>query len=302
MSVVVMGYHNMGCIGIQALVDHQIPVSAVFTYRDNPKEEIWFDSVAETVKAHNIPVFFSDGMTPPEIQETILSSRPDLICSFYYRDIIPDEILQIPALGAVNLHGSLLPKYRGRCPVNWQLIHGERESGVTLHYMTARADAGDIIAQERVLVSEDDTALTLYGKLESAATRLLDEHLELVWKGEAARIPQDSSQATTFPGRGPEDGVIDWGWSTERIQNLVRAVSRPYPGAFTHLKGTKIVIWRVRPVSSPPESEKKTPGHVTVREGALHVETGTGAVIIQESTPDDPVIIDMFEGYSGDFI
>ena len=135
-----------------------------------------------------------------------------MIFSFYYRHMIPEEILRIPPQGAYNLHGSLLPAYRGRCPVNWVLVNGETQTGVTLHHMVKKADAGDIVGQRVVPIAPEDTAFTLYGKLCDAAGILLDELLPLMKIGQAPRIPQDISRGSYFGGRRPEDGRIDWSW------------------------------------------------------------------------------------------
>jgi len=157
-SVVVLGYHEMGCTGLRALLRRGVPVSAVFTYRDDPDENCWFGSVASLATGAGIPVFLTESIHDARWIGHLRALRPDVLFSFYYRHILRRPILEVPRLGAYNLHGSLLPRYRGRCPLNWQLVHGERESGVTLHVMTPRADAGDIVGQERVAVGPDDTA------------------------------------------------------------------------------------------------------------------------------------------------
>ena len=175
MKAVVLAYHNVGCAGLKALLRHNIEVAAVFTHRDDENENIWFDSVAELAAAHNIPVYAPDDINHPLWVERIREMQPDILFSFYYRNLIRQPLLDIPPLGCLNLHGSLLPKYRGRVPVNWALIHGESESGVTLHYMTPRPDDGDIVAQTRVAIDDSDTARTLFDKIVGASTQLLDE-------------------------------------------------------------------------------------------------------------------------------
>jgi len=277
MKAVIMGYHNMGCLGLHVLCKHKVEVSAVFTYRDSEEENVWFDSVADLSKSLNLKVYYANDFNNQQIKEVVEKINPDVLFSFYYRDIIPWEILKIPRLGAINMHGSLLPKYRGRCPVNWQLIDGEKISGVTLHYMVEKADAGDIIAQEKVEVSNTDTALTLYDKLEEAAEALLDRELENILSGKCNRLVQDESQATTYGGRNPEDGRIDWSQPAEKIYNLIRAVTKPYPGAFSFLGDKKVTIWQTE-IASLPKADLKaySNGHVVEFGGSFYIKTADG--------------------------
>ena len=156
MKAVVLGYHNIGCTGVEALLRNGISIQAVFTHRDNPEETIWFRSVAELAASTDIPVYAPDDINHPLWIERIRELAPDIIFSFYYRNIVGPEILAIPPSGCLNLHGSLLPKYRGRVPINWALVNGEKETGVTLHYMTARPDEGNIVARQKIRIDNDD--------------------------------------------------------------------------------------------------------------------------------------------------
>ena len=271
---VVLAYHNIGRTGIEALLNSGYEISAVFTHRDNPNENIWFDSVAEFATSKGIPVFAPENVNHPIWINRIRAMQPDFLFSFYYRDMVCQELLDIPARGALNLHGSLLPKYRGRVPINWALINGETETGVTLHYMTARADAGDIVAQSKVAISEEDTARTLFDKVDAAAASLLAETLPLLKEGKAARIPQDDAQATCFGGRKPADGEIDWNKDAKDVRNLIRAVTRPYPGAFTFLGDRKAFIW-----SADVAEGSGKPGTVLSTE-PLTIACGKGALKI----------------------
>ena len=178
--------------------------------------------------------------------------------SFYFRQILKPALLAIPSRGALNLHGSLLPRYRGRCPVNWVLVHGETETGVTLHYMEPTPDTGDIVAQRRVPITDDDTALTLNRKLGEAARELLRVTFPALLAGTAPRMPQDHTRATTFGGRRPEDGRLAWRRPARELYNLVRAVTHPYPGAFTTWAGTKLLVWKARPLDEPGERRAGT--------------------------------------------
>lgn len=249
---------------------------AVVTHRDDPGETIWFGSVAELAGAHGIPVQTPEDPNVPAFVEEVRRLRPDLLFSFYYRRLLSPAILAVPPLGAINLHGSLLPKYRGRAPVNWVLVRGETTTGVTLHYMDARADHGAIIAQREVPIPIEDTALTLSRKLTAAARSLLAETYPLIVAGKAPRIPQDHRAATTFGRRTPADGRIDWSRSAWQIYNLIRAVTRPFPGAFTFWGARKLFLWSARPPGG--RACEAPPGTLlgAGEGGALEVATGHG--------------------------
>ena len=231
MKAVVFAYHNIGCVGVEALIKAGVSIEAIFTHTDNPDENVFFRSVAELAAEHGIPVFAPENVNHPLWISRIAKMKPDFIFSFYYRNMICGKILSIPSKGAYNLHGSLLPKYRGRCPINWAILNGETKTGVTLHCMTEKPDAGDIVAQESFSILKDDTAKTVHEKAAAAAEKMLKSVLPAVLKGKAPRRKQNEKQATYFHGRKPEDGRIDWAKPAEEIRNLVRAVTRPYPGA-----------------------------------------------------------------------
>ncbi len=277
MRVVVFAYHSMGVAGLNALKRAGYEITSIFSHDDDPDENCWFGSVKAWGREQGIPV-----ECPADIHETqwakrIASLRPEMIFSFYYRRMIRDEILRIPSKGAYNLHGSLLPAYRGRCPVNWVLVNGEPQTGVTLHHMVQKADAGDIVGQKIVPISPEDTAFILYGKLCDAAGILLDELLPLMKTGTAPRIPQDISLGSYFGGRKPEDGRIDWSWPAVRIYNLIRAVTAPYPGAFCNLEdGSRLMIWWGTPEESGEGGETKPPGNVEIEGNRVWVRTGRG--------------------------
>lgn len=234
---VVFAYHNVGYRCLNVLLAHGVEVALVVTHRDNPKETIWFDSVAELAALHGIPVITPDDPNTPEVVAQIRALQPDFYFSFYYREMLKRELLEIPKQGALNMHGSLLPKYRGRVPVNWAIIHGETETGSTLHYMTEKPDDGDIVAQQAVPILPDDTALQVFQKVTVAAEIALNGVLPALLAGRAQAVKQDLSKGAYFGGRKAEDGTIDWSQSAQAIHNLVRAVAPPYPGATTQLQG-----------------------------------------------------------------
>ena len=284
---VVFGYHDIGVACLQELLCQGADVAAVVTHRDDPNETIWFGSVAKLAAAHGIPVHTPDDPNVPAFVEEIRRLRPDLIFSFYYRRLLAPAILAIPSLGAINLHGSLLPKYRGRAPLNWVLVLGETATGVTLHHMDAQADHGDIIAQRVVSIALEDTALSLWRRLTAAARALLAETYPLIVAGRASRIPQDHSAATTFGRRTPADGLIDWSRPAWQIYNLIRAVTHPFPGAFTFWGGNHVFLWSARPPRGRPT--QAPPGTLLgIGEGgALEVATGDGVLEILRVQPAD---------------
>ncbi len=239
------GYHTMGCVGFDALLRNGFEIAAVFTHRDDPAEEVWWERLTDRAEAHGIPVHYPEKpeLKDPAFAVQVAGYRPDFIFSFYFRWMIPESVLRLAPRGALNLHGSLLPRYRGRAPVNWVLVNGETETGVSLHYMAAKPDAGNLVAQERVEIAFDDTALRLYDKLEKAAAGMLDRALPLLATGRAPSLPLDLAAGSYFGGRTPDDGRFDWSWPAIRIYNLIRAVTHPYPGAFTMVGEKKLYVW-----------------------------------------------------------
>ncbi len=278
MKCVVFAYNNIGCAGIKALIANGFEITAVFTHKDDPDENIWFDSVAELACENGIPVFAPEDVNHPVWVERIKAMQPEVIFSFYYRDMLKSSILDIPLAGCLNLHGSLLPAYRGRAPINWALVNGETETGVTLHYMTPRPDDGDIVDQESIAIASDETARTLHDKATLAAGKMLNRVLPLVTQGRASRIKQDASKASYFSGRKPADGEIDWHKPAGTVYNLVRAVTKPYPGAFTHMGDRKCIFWSVKVVdinssSAPGTILSTNPLTIACSEGAIEVNS-----------------------------
>ncbi|MBP5640079.1 MAG: bifunctional UDP-4-amino-4-deoxy-L-arabinose formyltransferase/UDP-glucuronic acid oxidase ArnA [Victivallales bacterium] len=279
MKAVVLAYHNIGCIGIRKLLDAGIEIAAVFTHKDNPNENTWFDSVAELCAEKGLDVFAPEDINHPIWEERIRQIQPDILFSFYYRQMVRQTILDIPSMGCMNLHGSLLPKYRGRVPINWAVIRGEKETGVTLHYMTASPDAGDVVAQRSFAIEENDTAMDVHRHAAQEAGKLLEEVLPKIKAGTASRIPQNPADATYFHGRTPADGRILWNDSAENIRNLIRGVTRPYPGAFGFLSEKKIIIWKATVINQAHSARPGTvlaikPLTVACGENALRIDAG----------------------------
>lgn len=274
MKAIVFAYHDIGCVGLKALEKAGFDIQAVFTHTDDPNENHFYSSVARLSADMELPVFAPENVNHPLWIERIREMKPDVIFSFYYRDMLSEELLAIAPKGAFNLHGSLLPKYRGRAPINWALLKGESETGVTLHKMVAKADAGDIIAQEKVVITDTDTSLTLHAKVREAAEVLLDKTLPLIETGSYKAVAQDESQATYFGRRTAEDGLINWNDSAKDVNCLIRAVTEPYPGVFTYLGARKMVIWRARVL----DDNQGKPAGTVLSSDPLRIACGQGAI------------------------
>ena len=249
---VVFAYHDVGVRCLLTLLARGVDVRQVVTHRDDPSETIWFASVRDTAIEHGIPVAFAEDLDAAALETLVADVAPDFVFSFYFRHMLPATLLSLATKGAYNLHGSLLPKYRGRVPINWAIIHGETETGATLHEMTVKPDAGAIIAQTPVPILPDDTAHDVFGKVVVAAEQTLWRVLPDVLDGHPPRRANDLGKGSYFGGRRAEDGRIDWSRGAKAIHDLVRAVAPPYPGASTVVDGKPLVIERTRRVAGPP--------------------------------------------------
>ena len=273
------GYHEMGYACMEALLEVGAFVAALFTHQDSPNEEIWWHSCATLASSHGIPTF-APGAIDASWVARIAALGPAMIYSFSYRNLLSPEVLRLASIAALNLHPSLLPRYRGRAPVNWVLVNGERETGVTLHHMVARADAGDIVAQRAIAIEDSDTALTLYRKLVPLGAELIREYHPLIVTGRAPRHPQDLSQGNYYGRRRPDDGRIDWNWPARRIFNLVRAVTHPYPGAFCFVSGRKLFVWQARIAHEGGRRGEAGTVVDTADDGSVEIAAGEGSVLI----------------------
>ncbi|WP_338486765.1 bifunctional UDP-4-amino-4-deoxy-L-arabinose formyltransferase/UDP-glucuronic acid oxidase ArnA [Pseudomonas trivialis] len=276
-KAVVFAYHDIGCAGIEALLNAGYEIAAVFTHADDPKENNFYGSVAQLCARNGIPVHAPEDANHPLWVERIAKLNPDYIFSFYYRNLLGEALLATAKNGAFNLHGSLLPKYRGRAPANWVLVNGETETGVTLHRMVKRADAGAILAQQKVTIDRSDTGLTLHAKLRDAATSLLRDALPQLAQGKLTETAQDESQATCFGRRTAADGKLDWKKPAEQLFNLVRAVTQPYPGAFCAVGEHKLIVWQAEVVKG---NEGLAPGRV-ISVNPLRIACGEDSLVIK---------------------
>jgi methionyl-tRNA formyltransferase len=253
---VVFGYHDVGVRCLKTLISGGVEVPLVVTVADDPNETQWFASVAATAAEYGITAITPADANTPELQRTVEDLQPDFIFSFYYRSMLGAPLLRIARLGALNMHGSMLPGYRGRAPVNWAILRGERETGATLHYMVERADAGEIVDQLAVPILRDDDAREVFAKVTVAAETVLARALPGLIAGTAPRRIQPIEPGQYFGRRRPEDGRIDWAWPAEQIHNLVRAVAPPFPGAFAEVQGERWAIHRTRVATRTAKSSQ----------------------------------------------
>jgi len=274
-SAVVFAYHDVGCRCLSVLLERGVRLPLVVTHRDSPGENIWFSSVAQLAREAGLEVATPDDPNAPEFVARLAAIAPDFLFSFYYRQMLSPAVLATARRGAYNMHGSLLPKYRGRVPVNWALIHGEHETGATLHEMVEKPDAGRIVAQESFPVGPNDTALEVFGHVTDAAGRVLESALPGLFNATAVLRPQDLRQGSYFGGRKPEDGRIDWKKGSWQVHNLIRALAPPYPGAFTALAGKRVRVLRSWWAESP-RLQLQPPGTLALAEGRLWACCGDG--------------------------
>ena len=276
--ILFFGYSEVGHDCLSLLLERGDHVVGLITHEDNPDEKIWFKTPALAARGKGVPVFTPDSVNTPEWREKIAALQPDLILSVYYRHMIGTKILALPRLGAWNMHGSLLPKYRGRAPINWAVLHGEPRIGMTLHRMVPRADAGAIVDQQGVELDPRDTAEQAFRKVLPCARLVLARQMDALLAGTAQETPQDDAQATYFTGRKPEDGRINWEQTSRQIFNLIRAVTDPYPGAFTDLDGgSRLMIWWAEPESPAAAGRRGRPGEI-LSVAPLVVATTDGAL------------------------
>jgi len=271
-GIVVCAYSDVGYRCTKWLLDAGEPVKLVYTHPDTPDEERWWDSVADLARERGVPVKLVESLDAPSEEAVVRAAQPDFLFSFYFRRMLPARILSTPSKGALNMHGSLLPAFRGRSPVNWAILKGAPFTGASLHYMTEKPDAGDLVDQERVPIGPDDDALTVARAVTEAAVTVLERSWPKLKAGVAPRIALDLAKGSYFGGRKPEDGRIDWTRPAQEVHDLVRAVSRPWPGAFTEVFGPKVTIWRTR--LSGYGGHDTFPGKVELTERSVIVYCG----------------------------
>ncbi|RTR40823.1 bifunctional UDP-4-amino-4-deoxy-L-arabinose formyltransferase/UDP-glucuronic acid oxidase ArnA [Shewanella canadensis] len=283
MKAVVFAYHNIGCAAVRSLLEAGVEIAAVFTHVDDSNENVFFESVAKLAARNGIPVFAPEDVNHPLWVEKIRQMQPDSIFSFYYRHMLSQEILDIAPKGGFNLHGSLLPNYRGRAPINWVLVNGETETGITLHTMTVKPDAGAIVAQEALAITDADTAATLHSRMTLLAGELLNKVIPQIIAGTHTLTEQDTTKASYFGRRTPADGEIKWANDSRTIFNLIRAVTEPFPGAFSYLGERKVTIWGA---TANEKTYDVTPGTI-VETKPLTVACAQGSIVLHSGQAEN---------------
>jgi methionyl-tRNA formyltransferase len=281
MKAVVFGYSDVGDRCLRVLRARGMEVALVVTHADDPNERIWFARVADTAADLGLEVAVCDDPADAQLQHRVAAAAPDFIFAFYYRRLLPGSLLRLASRGAFNMHGSLLPKYRGRAPTNWAVLMGETETGASLHEMVARADAGAIVDQSVVPILPDDTAVDVFAKVTVAAEQVLWRSLPGLIDGTAPRRPNDIARGSYFGARRPEDGRIDWSRPARQVYDLIRAVAPPYPGAFVDIGPHRLVVAEARrlPDASPAPRRPGPPG-LAVAEGRILGVCGDGGCIV----------------------
>jgi methionyl-tRNA formyltransferase len=242
LHAVVFAYHDVGVHCLTALINAGIQIDLVVTHQDDPNENVWFGSVSQLCQEKQIPYITPTANELTALAPNIAALSPDYIFSFYYRHMIPAAILACARIAPLNMHGSLLPKYRGRAPVNWAILHGETQTGATLHVMEVKPDAGDIVGQASVSIEPDETATEVFEKVTQAAVTVIQQVLPELIQGKVPRKPNELSKGSYFGGRKPADGQIHWDQTAKQVHDLVRAVAPPYPGAFTDHEGKRMIV------------------------------------------------------------
>jgi methionyl-tRNA formyltransferase len=283
LDIVFIGCVLEGRRTLEGLIERGEHISAVFTFLPAKAATIsgaarWDDITA----AHGIPLHHVRSINDPEALATIRELEPDLVFCVGWTQLLGEELLSIPRLGCLGFHASLLPHYRGRAPVNWAIINGEILTGNTLMVLDPGVDTGDIVAQRAIAISDDDTCGTVYDKVAASELEMLDEVLPLIHVGLMPRRRQDDSRATVVGRRRPEDGRIDWCRTTRELHDWVRALTDPYPGAFTTIDGEQVWVWAAHPASTPVERARPGQWRLVGSPPELRAGTLDGELVLDE--------------------
>jgi methionyl-tRNA formyltransferase len=276
-TAVVFGYGDVGIRCTATLLAQGVELRLIASHADDPNETQWYGSLARFAAERDLPLHLSDDASDPRLLEQLRAIRPDFIFSFYYRRMIPQAVLDCATRGAFNMHGSLLPQFRGRAPVNWAVVKGATVTGASLHRMTAKPDAGHLVDQMAVPILPDDTAFDVFRKVCPAAEFVLSRSLPALIAGTAPEIVQDLTAGSYYGARRPEDGEIDWSRPAAEIHNLVRAVAPPFPAARTTLAGQPARIFRtLASTVLPPDV---TGPVLFARDGRCYARCGDASVL-----------------------
>ncbi len=286
LNMVFMGTPDLAATVLQALLEDGYKVSAVVTQPDKPKgrgKALAFSPVKELALKHNIPVLQPERAKDEAFVEELRAFKPDIITVAAYGKILPKAILDMPKYGCINVHTSLLPDYKGAAPIQWAVLNGEKETGVTIMYMDEGCDTGDIISAERVAIAADETGGGLHDKLAVLGGELLVRTLPSILDGSCSRTPQEKGVGRYVGMIDKSLGALDFSRPAEELERYIRGLD-PWPCAFTKLEGKLLKLWKAQVIS---ESATEKPG--TVLEGdkkALRVATGEGILAITELQPE----------------
>lgn len=290
MNIVFMGTPQFAVPSLEGLLREGYNVVGVVTQPDRPqgrKRILTPTPVKEAALKHGLPVLQPQRMRAPEAIEELAALQPDLIVTAAYGQILPKAVLELPKYGCLNVHGSLLPKYRGGAPIQRSIINGEKETGITLMYMAEGLDTGDMIAKSVVPIEDEDTAGTMFEKLSLAGAELLLKQLPLILDGRAERVPQNDEESTYAPNLSREDEKIDWSSTSRAVYDRVRGLV-PYSGGYTLWNGEVFKVWAVaKPASgSGNPGGGQAPGTVlSLSERGIEVKTGDGSVLLTRVQP-----------------
>jgi len=282
--IVFIGGRRHGFDLVSRLLERGERLERVYALQEDAHEPVRFDDrIAGLARAAGIPHAVRKRLAPGDIAE-IVADPPDLVLVFGWRTILPPALVRAPRLGCFGVHDSLLPRYRGFAPTNWAVLNREPQTGVTLWRLDDDVDSGEIVAQRAIPIGADETAAALYERVADAAVALVLEHLPAIAAGTARFTPQDDAQATYGCARTPEDGMIDWSARSGDIAALVRALTHPYPGAYTYLAGRLLRVWSARALDPAPVFEGRIPGRVArLRPGAgVEVLCGDGVLLLED--------------------
>lgn len=287
MRTLFIGGTKRGYLTLKALLDHNAQVVGIICLEQDEHEiERYEEPIKRLAEQYNIPCYQTKWMKDQDYSKIVsLDIQPDIALVVGCRILIPKEIYEIPHLGTLAVHDSYLPEYRGFAPLNWAILNGEDHMGVSLFYLGELMDGGDIVGQKRTPIGPDDTAPEVYERVCQATADLALEAYPLLAKGQAPRIKQDYSVGTFTCSRTPTDGIIDWNKSTRAIYNQIRALTWPYPGAFTFYQGRKLLVWKARLIPTCPNYVGRIPGRVvsvSQSDGSVNVLTGDGVLQIFE--------------------
>lgn len=281
MRVLFLGNHTVGVTALAALLDAGADVGGVVAHPPDPEDGVRYESLFEFARDRGLEVIRSTGRDSG-LRNFVAAARPELLWITDYRYLLPGEIVESAVHGAVNLHPSLLPRYRGRAPINWAIINGERRLGLTAHFVDEGMDTGDIIEQHAFELGDDEDVAVALARLMPLYDAVSRSVFDAFCRGTVSRRPQDHARATSYPRRTPEDGRLNWRDSAVRVKDFVRALARPYPGAFTELRGVRCALWRARVEPDAPDAPAGTV--LECGRDDLLVSTGDGAVRVTDFT------------------